>query len=862
MKKEKLVILDCNSLLNRAFYALPPMATSKGQPTGAVYGFTTMLLKIYDEIKPDYIAAAFDKTKITFRHKEYADYKAGRKKMPDELAAQFEPAKELLNAFNIGIFELEGYEADDIIGTISKKYESNDLEVIIYTGDRDALQLVSDYTKVVITKKGITETDVFDKELLIERYGLNPEGIIDLKGLMGDSSDNIPGVPGVGEKTALKLLHEYKTLENVFNNIDSIAGKKLKESLIQYKEQAFLSKRLASIERNVPIDVDLEKIKTEDYDAMRIKDIFSKLEFNSLINRINNMHGNKDINKDINKETSFNLKIKIYNGESDYIKRIKEEKIFNFIFLKSDKTIEGMVADDEYFVPENHIIDFKDIFESVHIAKNTYSAKLVYNYLSEKGIELNNLTFDAEIAAYILNPSESSYEIEKILKSYVGISFNNNLNDNKEIAALFIDNLNNIKENMLGEINKYGMSKLFYEVEMPLIKVLSNMELRGFKVNEQTLREIGFKLSEEIDKLTDEIYNIAGEEFNINSPKQLGVILFEKLNLPVVKKTKTGYSTDAEVLDELYDKNEIIEKILNYRQLVKLKSTYIDGLISCISEDEKIHSNFNQTVTATGRISSTEPNLQNIPIKMEQGRKIRKAFEPSSEEYVILSADYSQIELRVLAHISEDANLIDAFINNQDIHKRTASEVFDIPMEEVTAIQRSRAKAINFGIVYGLGDYSLSKDLKISRKEAKIYIDNYFKRYEGVRKYLDTAIEEGRKNGYVKTILNRIRYIPEINSNNKTLRAFGERLAMNTPIQGSAADIIKIAMVNVDRRLQNEGLKSRLLLQVHDELVIEVYKDELKYVSELVKNEMESAVKLSVPLIADVKWGNDWYEAK
>ncbi|MCX7883855.1 MAG: DNA polymerase I [Caloramator sp.] len=858
MKKKKLVILDCNSLLNRAFYALPPMITTKGQPTGAIYGFTTMLLKIYDEIRPDYIAAAFDKAKITFRNEVYADYKAGRRKMPEELAAQFEPVKELLDAFNIGIFELEGYEADDIIGTIAKKYESNDLEVIIYTGDRDALQLVSDFTKVVITKKGITETDIYDKTFLMGKYGLEPKGIIDLKGLMGDSSDNIPGVPGVGEKTALKLLHEYKTLENIFNNTDSISGKKLKESLIKYKEQAFLSKRLATIERNVPIDIDLKKIKTEDCDVSRIKEIFSKLEFNSLMNKIHNIF----VEKYNNKLTYLDFKIKIFDEQIEIIEKIKEEKVFNFIFLKSDKSVDGMIIDGGYFVPENHIAAFKDIFESAHIVKNTYSAKQVYNYLNHKGIELNNLCFDAEIAAYILNPSENSYELEKILKNFTGITYNEKYDDSKKIAALFIDNFDSIKENMLNEISKYEMTELFFEVEMPLIKVLSNIELRGFKVNKKTLNEIGLQLSDEIDRLTKEIYNIAGEKFNINSPKQLGVILFEKLNLPVIKKTKTGYSTDAEVLDELYDKNEIIEKILSYRQLVKLKSTYVDGLISCIFEDEKIHSNFNQTVTATGRISSTEPNLQNIPIKMEQGRQIRKAFEPSTKDYVILSADYSQIELRVLAHVSKDANLIEAFINNEDIHKRTASEVFEIPIEEVTALQRSRAKAINFGIVYGLGDFSLSKDLKISRKEAKRYIDNYFKRYEGVRKYLDTAIEQGRKNGYVKTILNRIRYIPELNSSNKTLRAFGERLAMNTPIQGSAADIIKIAMVNVDKRLQSEGLKSRLLLQVHDELVIEVHKDELQYVSDLVKKEMEGAVKLLVPLIVDVKWGNDWYEAK
>ncbi|WP_168190033.1 DNA polymerase I [Caloramator sp. E03] len=858
MNKEKLVILDGNSLLNRAFYALPPMTTSKGEPTGAVFGFTTMLLKIYDEIKPDYIAVAFDKSKVTFRHKEYEEYKAGRKKMPEELSKQFEPVKRLLNAFNIGIFELEGYEADDIIGTISKRFESENLEVIIYTGDRDALQLVSDYTKVVITKKGISETDICDKEFIMEKYGLEPKGIIDLKGLMGDSSDNIPGVPGVGEKTALKLLHEYKTIENVFNNVENINGKKLKETLMQHKEQAFLSKRLATINRDVPIDIDLNKIRTKDYDVLQIKQLFSELEFKSLMERINTVTLN---NAKINKE--IKCEIKPYERDIKIINKIVEEKVFNFIFIYDDnKEVEGMIINGQYFVSDSFITDFKEVFESEAVGKNTYRAKYVYNYLISKGIKLNNLAFDAEIAAYILNPTENSYDLVNILKNFAGILYDEDLNDIKQLGALFIENFDAIKENMLNKIDNLQMNTLFKEVEMPLIKVLANMEIRGFKVNRETLHNIGFELSEEIDRLTGEIYDLAGEEFNINSPKQLGVILFEKLNLPVIKKTKTGYSTDAEVLDELYDKHEIVEKILNYRQMVKLKSTYVDGLLACISEDNKIHSSFNQTVTATGRISSTEPNLQNIPIKMEQGRQIRKAFEPSSLDYVILSADYSQIELRVLAHISKDDNLIDAFRNNQDIHRRTASEIFGVSMEEVTPLQRSRAKAINFGIVYGLGDFSLAKDLKISRKEAKSYIENYFKRYEGVRKYLDSAIEEGRKNGYVKTILNRVRYIPEINSSNRTLRAFGERLAMNTPIQGSAADIIKIAMVNVDRRLEDEMLRSRLLLQVHDELVLEVHKDELQYVAEMVKEEMENAVELLVPLVAEVKWGKDWYEAK
>ncbi len=846
---EKLVIIDGNSLLNRAFYALPPMTNSKGQPTGAIYGFTTMLFKIFNEIKPNYIGAAFDRKAPTFRHIAYKDYKAGRKKMPDELGAQFEPVKELLRAFNIGIYEIDGYEADDIIGTITKRYESPELEVVIFTGDRDALQLVSPYTKVMITKKGITETETYDLNYLKEKYNLNPKGIIDLKGLMGDSSDNIPGVPGVGEKTALKLLSQFGTLENVFENIDNISGKKLNENLRENKETAYFSKKLATINVNVPIETDLSNMRIKDYDYIKIRNLFEDYEFKSLINKI----PVKD------KKIHFNMpQIQNFNEDSNLIKTITSNGIFNFIINES-----GMIFDGGILAQPSQIEYFKEIFESDSIVKNTYDGKYAYNFLKGKGIELKNLNFDGEIASYLLNPSESKYDMLNLLNQYSGINTSGiDADDKNGIAALYVQKLDDIKRNMLTEINKHGMNELFEKIEMPLIEVLSSMECLGFKVDAQILHDIGFELSEEIDKLTGEIYDIAGSEFNINSPKQLGVILFEKLNLPVIKKTKTGYSTDAEVLEELSDKHEIVDKIINYRQLVKLKSTYTDGLISCIGKDGRIHSSFNQTVTATGRISSTEPNLQNIPIKMEQGRRIRKAFVPENDEYVIISGDYSQIELRVLAHISQDKSLINSFVNNEDIHRRTASEVFGIPMDEVTPLQRSRAKAVNFGIIYGQSDYGLSRELKISRKEAKSYIDNYFKRYSGVKDYLDSAILDAKDKGYVTTLMNRIRYIPEINSTNKNVKKFGERLAMNTPIQGSAADIIKIAMVKVYSRIKKEKLKSRLILQVHDELIVEAYKNEIDYMKQLIKSEMENAVKLSVPLVVDINVGNNWYEAK
>lgn len=856
MSKKILVVLDGNSIINRAFYALPPMITSSGEPTGAIYGFTTMLFKIYQDIKPDHIIAAFDRKAPTFRHLEYKEYKAGRKKMPDELAEQIEPLKKLLAAFNIGILEMDGYEADDIIGTISKNYEGSDIEVLIYTGDRDSLQLVSDYTKVMFTKKGISEIEIYDKNAIKEKYGLSPSGIIDLKGLMGDASDNIPGVAGVGEKTALKLLSEYGTLEGVYENIDSISGKKLKENLEVNRDEAFLSKKLATIDRNVPITIDIESISSDKYDPKQVREMFKGFEFKSLIDKLR-ISESEDV-------VELQLPVlKHYSGDKAVINEIISNKKFNFIMEFNGKKLEHFIIDGCYSVNEEDVLDFKEVFESETIMKNTFGAKHVYNYLQRKGICLSGLDFDFKIAAYLLNPTESTYSANSILEKYEGITINGaNSADHHKHLCLFTDKMELIKEKMLEEIKSFGMEALLKEVELPLVKVLAEMENQGFKVDKEVLGQIGFELSEEIDSLTAQIYDLAGEDFNINSPKQLGVILFEKLSLPVIKKTKTGYSTDAEVLDELSSKHGIVEKILNYRQLVKLKSTYIDGLLSCIFEDDKIHSSFNQTVTATGRISSTEPNLQNIPIKLEQGRRIRKAFIPDFENYMILSADYSQIELRVLAHISEDENLIDAFKNNQDIHRRTASEILGIPMEQVTSLERSRAKAINFGIVYGLSDYGLSRDIKIPIKEAKRYIDNYFERYMGVKDYLDSAIKEGKNNGYVKTLMNRLRYIPEINSSNRNVKMLGERLAMNTPIQGTAADIIKIAMVKVASRIKTEGLKSRLILQVHDELVLEVEKNEFEIVKALVIDEMENAVALKVPLIVDVKWGKNWYEAK
>lgn len=855
MSKKTLVILDSNSLLNRAFFALPPMTSQTGQPTGAIFGFTTMLFRIMDELKPDYIAAAFDKSKLNFRHKQFADYKAGRKSMPEELRQQFEPAKELLKALHIGIFEIEGYEADDIIGTISKRYEGEDLEIIIYTGDKDALQLVSEHTRVIFTRKGVTEVDDYTIEALKERYGLSPSGIIDLKGLMGDSSDNIPGVPGVGEKTALKLLQEYGTVENVLENIDKISGKKLKENLENHREDAIMSKQLATIDRNVPIEASLEEMRLKDGNPVKLRELFAEYGFKSLMGKL----------KDISGEIPEDTRLPELNKEPDIneiINMAKLEKKLDFVLSYDNKEPSGIITTGAGFIPLDKMQCLEEVLKDETIVKNTYGGKAAYNLVKGKGMELKGLDFDGEIAAYLLNPSESSYYMGELIHRYAGITVTEDKNNAGQVAALFVEKLPVIKDQMLKEIKRLDMEKLFYEIEMPLVDTLSDMEVNGFKADSKTLEDMGEELGREINILTSEIFDLAGEEFNINSPKQLGVILFEKLGLPVIKKTKTGYSTDAEVLDELSSQHEIVEKILSYRGLVKLKSTYTDGLIACIGKDGRIHSTFNQTVTATGRISSTDPNLQNIPIKMEQGRRIRKAFIPSSKDYVIMSADYSQIELRVLAHISGDESFIDAFRKGQDIHTRTASEVFGIPLKEVTHELRSRAKAVNFGIMYGLSDFGLARDLKISRKEAKGYIENYFRRCYKIKEYLDSAVEDGRKNGYVRTLMNRIRYIPEINSSNHNTRSFGERLAMNTPIQGTAADIIKIAMVRVDQMLKQKGYKSKLILQVHDELILEVHRDEVEQVRSLLKKQMEGAVELSIPMNVDINWGENWYEAK
>lgn len=869
---ERLLILDSNSLMNRAFYALPPLTNNEGIHTNAVYGFTNMLFKLKEEINPDYIVATFDKKAPTFRHIEYQEYKAGRKKMPPELGEQFPIIKDILNLMAINIYEIDGFEADDIIGTLSKFAENNNIEVYVVTGDKDALQLASDKTKVVITKKGVTETAVYDRETFISEFGITPTQFIDVKGLMGDKSDNIPGVPGIGEKTAFKLIQTYNSVEGVLNNINDVSGKKLKENLETYSEQAIFSKKLATIMTEVPIDFDLSDIKSQKaYNKEALKKMFFKLQMKSLLNKLQSDEVELE-------EEEVKVKITEINDIEDLknvLDKINERVYLTYDLLNSNMysklsinkiyighETESIIVNFNELIGENSektIKIVKEFMENENIKKVIHDGKNFITALNKVNINIKSFDFDTAIAAYLVDSSKSEYSLISLINDYLQVDIKGK---DEEIICKTVILMKEIHAFLEERIIEDGMSELYNTVEHPLIFVLSSMEAVGFNIDREKLDQLAVSFKEEIERTEKEIFNLCEEEFNINSPKQLGKILFEKLDLPVIKKTKTGYSTNVEVLEKLMDKHEVIPKIIYYRQITKLNSTYVEGLKNVIDEDGKIHSSFNQTVTTTGRLSSTEPNLQNIPIKYEMGREIRKVFIPKDSNDLLLSCDYSQIELRVLAHMSQDKNMIDAFNHHSDIHTKTASEVFRVPIEEVTSLMRSRAKAVNFGIVYGISDFSLSQDLKITKKEAGQYMDIYFERYPKIKTYLDSVIQEAKDKGYVLTILNRRRFIPEINSSNRIVKALGERLAMNAPIQGSAADIIKLAMVKVYERLEKESLNSEIILQVHDELILNVKQDELEIVKKLVIEEMENVLKLAVTLDVDTNIGNTWYEAK
>lgn len=866
---ERLLILDSNSLMNRAFFAVPPLTTSEGINTNAIYGFMNMLFKMKDEIKPDYIVAAFDKKGPTFRHKEYEEYKAGRKKMAPELAEQFPLIKELLGYLSINIYELEGFEADDIIGSLAKYAASKGIEVYVVTGDKDALQLASENIHVVITKKGVSETAVYDEKTFIEEFGVTPTQFIDVKGLMGDKSDNIPGVPGVGEKTAFKLIQTYGSVEEVLQHIDEISGKKLKENLETYSEQAIFSKKLATIMIDMPMEFDLDDIKdTSNIDAENLKKLIFKLQMKSILAKLPEINTQeKEENFEIEKINTLEELERLCNQSFKrvYIQYKAENETS---FAKSVLTELYISTGDKAFIINLNDIEasykdklnaLKSIMENKDTEKVIHNAKHLITILKKNGMDIDNFIFDTEIAAYIIDSSKGKYPLVSLVNEYLGVDASDKDEQGNAILTIKMKELYKYISNRIVEED---MEYLYYNVEHPLILVLSSMEAEGFTVNEEMLDELAVKFKKEIETTQAEIFELSEEEFNISSPKQLGKILFEKLDLPVIKKTKTGYSTNAEVLEKLADKHEIIPKITYFRQITKLNSTYVEGLKNVIEADKAIHSCFNQAVTTTGRLSSTDPNLQNIPIKYEMGREIRKVFIPHNEGEVLLSCDYSQIELRVLAHMAGDENMIDAFNHHSDIHTKTASEVFNVPLDEVTSVMRSRAKAVNFGIVYGISDFSLSQDIGTTRKEAAEYMEIYFDRYPRIKEYLDKTIEEAKTTGAVTTMINRKRLIPEIKASNKIVKALGERLAMNAPIQGSAADIIKLAMVNVYNRLNKEGLKSTLILQVHDELILNVKNDELEVVKKLVKEEMENAYELKVPLDVDMNIGYSWYEAK
>ena len=877
---KKMLIIDGNSIINRAFYGIRLLTNKHGMYTNGIYGFLNIMLKHTEELEPDYIAVAFDLKAPTFRHKMFSDYKAQRKGMPEELRVQMPVMKEILSAMNITILEKEGFEADDIIGTVSRMCRESDVECYVLTGDKDDLQLATDTTKILltVTKGGVTTTTELDSDDVEDTYGVTPTQFIDVKGLMGDTSDNVPGVKGIGEKTAFEYIKKFKSIETLYENLDdSIVKPAARQKLIDGKDMAFLSKKLCTIDCNVPLEFAVEDAKVKEYNKPRLAELYTNLEFQVFLKKLGNDANVSDFEYKPFEEIEDVAKAeKMLSGiEGDFMYKLFREdgKLIAFAFLHDEKVcfIRG---------EENALAGaLKNIMESNRVLKISADVKSDMVLLHKYGINFNSSYYDISVAAYIANPLKNSYDISSMAMEFLEVS----LKDEKEYfktgkgqKTLFELEEEELKEYVSGcisagillkntleeKIENDGQKELFLDVELPLVWVLASMEIKGVLIDRENLEDFNNNLKTSIDVLEKEIYELAGEEFNLNSPKQLGVILFEKLGMKPPKKTKTGYSTNAEVLEKLAGENVIVQKILEYRQLAKLKSTYGDGLLAVIDENTgRVYSRFNQTVTVTGRISSQEPNLQNIPVRTPLGRELRKMF-IAKEGCVFVDADYSQIELRVLAHISGDEALCNAFNNGVDIHTLTASNVFGVNLDEVTDTMRSHAKTVNFGIIYGMGEYSLAKDLGINVKEAREYISNYFDKYRGVNNYMNSIIESTKEAGYVETMFKRRRKITEINSSNFMLRSAAERMTRNTPIQGSAADIIKIAMIAVEKRLREEELKSALILQIHDELIIEAYEDEVEKVKEILKESMENAAKLSVPLVAEANCGKSWYDAK
>jgi DNA polymerase-1 len=917
-RKPKLVLIDGNSVTYRAFFALPPLSNARGQFTNAVFGFTQMLLRLLQDEQPTHLAVAFDFGKRTFRHGLFEAYKGTRQKTPSELSEQFPLVKAVLAAFRIPVLEVENYEADDIIGTISKRAEAEGLYTLVVSGDKDLLQLVSEQVHAAVTRRGITDMDHYDPDAVRARFELSPSQIIDLKGLMGDSSDNIPGVPGVGEKTAIKLLKEYPTVENVLDHIDHISGKKLQERLREHREQALLSKRLATICREAPVEVSLDQLKYEGYDPAALRRIFLDLGFQSLLDKISGENDSDTVDaagagSTLGRFTDIPVHVIRRREQLDELWQSLDGPIGVLMDLDGSDyqtaDLRGLAVglrDKAYYISfaeELGVSDLSDLWSDEY-DKVVFDLKALAVALYGHGhsLRLTDGWDDAMIGSYLLNPSDGEQTLADIIERELQVKLDPTLrqaaggavgkrsdaakqveasaasagssadassasgepaNSHETAMARLGSLLLELQRRFTDALQAQELEHLYRDVELPLALVLAHMELLGFAVNAQWLRDYGEELAAKLASLESEIHRLAGCEFNINSPKQLGEVLFDKLGLPAMKKTKTGYSTSADVLEKLAPYHEIVERILEFRQLGKLQSTYVDGLLKVIRpETGRVHTRFHQTLTATGRLSSSEPNLQNIPIRMEEGRRLRQAFEASYEDWRILSADYSQIELRILAHLSGDAALIDAFRQGMDIHTRTAADVFEVRPEEVTPLMRRQAKAVNFGIVYGISDYGLSQNLGIPRKQAAEFIEGYFAKFPGVKRYMEEIVEVAKRQGYVTTLLNRRRYLPDIHSRNYNLRSFAERTAMNTPIQGTAADIIKLAMVRIDHALRETGLKARMLLQVHDELIFECPESELEPLRALVEEKMENALVLSVPLKVDVHVGKTWYEAK
>lgn len=900
---EKLVVIDGNSILNRAFYGImgsKMLMTADGTYTNAVYGFLAIMFKMMEEINPNYMVVAFDVKAPTKRHEMYKDYKGTRKGMPDELASQMPIIKEVLKAMNIKVIEMAGYEADDILGTLSRYGESKGLEVRLLTGDRDSFQLATDKTTIMLprTKGGKTETEFFDRDKILETYGVEPLQMIEVKGLMGDSSDNIPGVPGIGEKTALTLIKTYGTIDELYKKLENdeattVKGK-TREKLIENKELAYLSKTLGTINVEAPIEKNLEDYKVEEWNKPEVYKLFKELRFNRYIERFSLTAGDSQTENLQNEKFKFETKILEENEAEEIFKIVKKEKEFYYLSeIENCENTELVIAKEiakiYFYVKEKntvYVADFKkfekalkEIFEDTEILKISHDIKIDFILLKQQNVEAKNMMFDVKIAGYLLNATSGAYKISDLTSLYINYDLDEHIDTKQnEQTSLFDEvekqkeydelkasetyvlmQLKPVLEEKLKEINSY---KLFEEIEMPTAEVLANMQYNGVYVDEKEILKFGNHLKKELEELRIDIYRQAGEEFNVNSTQQLGKILFEKLGLTAGKKNKNGYATDVETLEKIREEHPIVSKILEYRKIMKLNSTYVEGLLPYIHEKTgRIHSYFHQTVTATGRLSSTDPNLQNIPTRTELGRKLRKVFK-AQENKIFVDADYSQIELRVLAHMSKDEIMVEAFKTDQDIHTICASQVFKVPVEKVSKQLRSRAKAVNFGIVYGISDFGLAEQIDIKRKEAKEYIEQYLETYSGIKSFMSDIVEHAKEKGYVETEFGRRRYIPELASKNYMVRQFGQRAAMNTPIQGTAADIMKIAMIKVYNELKKRNLKSKIVLQIHDEMLIETELSEKEEVYEILKQSMENAVQLSVPLKVEIEEGKSWYQAK